>query len=77
MRSSRPMNRPAGVLSVAECVVDLYANRKLAISSLCVMGKDWISRSSALYAESSSLGVDGKGSLDSPQPLHFSLTERT
>ena len=40
------MNRPAGVLSVVECVVDLYANRKLAISSLCVVGKDWISRSS-------------------------------
>ena len=28
MRSSRPRNRPAGVLAVVECVVDLYANRK-------------------------------------------------
>ena len=31
VRSSCPMNRPAGVLPVVECVVDLYANRKLAI----------------------------------------------
>ena len=44
---------------------------------LCVMGKDWISRCSTLYAESLSLGVDAKGSLDSAQPLPFSLTERT
>lgn len=35
------------------------------------MGKDWISRSSTLYSESSSLGVDGKGSLDSASATAF------